>query len=112
MYDQDLMGKSLVFAKLIEEYGNLEREDEDKDGLPDKKGRKKEGEGNEGTANYAVAKKGAVLMQTEERNVGAVTWDVYKRYLRFGGGLVWAPVVVGLLALTQGTQGTLPKSSQ
>ena len=46
-----------------------------------------------------------VLMQLEERNVGAVSWAVYKKYLRFAGGLVWAPVVFGLLILTQANQG-------
>jgi ATP-binding cassette subfamily C (CFTR/MRP) protein 1 len=46
-----------------------------------------------------------VLMQLEERNVGAVSWEVYKKYLRFAGGLVWAPVVLALLIVTQGNQG-------
>jgi ATP-binding cassette subfamily C (CFTR/MRP) protein 1 len=46
-----------------------------------------------------------VLMQLEERNVGAVSWDVYKKYLRFSGGLIWAPVILFLLILTQGNQG-------
>ena len=46
-----------------------------------------------------------VLMQLEERNVGAVSWEVYKKYLRFAGGLVWAPVIVVLLILTEGNQG-------
>ena len=46
-----------------------------------------------------------VLMQLEERNVGAVSWDVYKKYLRCAGGLVWAPVILILLTLTQANQG-------
>ena len=46
-----------------------------------------------------------VLMQLEERNVGAVSWEVYKKYLRFAGGIVWAPVILALLILTQANQG-------
>ena len=46
-----------------------------------------------------------VLMQLEERNVGAVSWDIYKKYLRYAGGLVWAPVIFILLVLVQGSQG-------
>jgi ATP-binding cassette subfamily C (CFTR/MRP) protein 1 len=46
-----------------------------------------------------------VPMQLEERNVGAVSWDVYKKYLCFAGGLVWAPVILALLTLTQANQG-------
>lgn len=47
----------------------------------------------------------AALMQAEERNTGAVTWDVYKKYLRFCGGLVWAPIIVCFLLLNETSQG-------
>ena len=46
-----------------------------------------------------------VLMQLEERSVGAVSWAVYKKYLRFAGGVVWAPLVLALLILAQANQG-------
>jgi ATP-binding cassette subfamily C (CFTR/MRP) protein 1 len=46
-----------------------------------------------------------VLMELEERNVGAVPWDVYKKYLRFSGGLIWAPVILVLLIFSQANQG-------
>ena len=45
------------------------------------------------------------LMQTEERNTGAVKWTVYQKYLGFAGGVIWAPIIVLLLTLTQGAQG-------
>lgn len=101
------MEKSTVFAKLIEEHGSVEREEEDEVEHPDKKRQMTKGEEHESAGHDGLAKKGAALMQTEERNIGAVTWDVYKGYLRFAGGLIWAPIVIGLLALTQGAQGTL-----
>jgi hypothetical protein len=95
------MKDSVVFARLMEEHGSKEQEEAE----PTE--RKKRKKGGEDGAGAGTAKKNADLMQVEERNIGAVTWDVYKRYLRYGGGLVWAPIIVCLLTLTQGAQGTL-----
>lgn len=97
------MRDSVVFARLMEEHGNTEQEEVDGD-APEKRKRKKDGEATE--SGEGTTKKGADLMQIEERNIGAVTWDVYRRYLRFGGGVVWAPIIIALLTLTQGAQGT------
>ena len=55
--------------------------------------------------NYKPNSAEDVLMQLEERNVGAVSWDIYRKYLRYAGGLVWAPVALALLILSQGNQG-------
>ena len=46
-----------------------------------------------------------ILMQLEERNVGAVSWSVYKKYLHFAGGLFWVPVILALLILAEANQG-------
>ncbi|KXN89182.1 Multidrug resistance-associated protein 1 [Leucoagaricus sp. SymC.cos] len=98
---EDLMQDSVVFARLMEEHGSREQEEaEEEAGKKERKEKDGKGEG----PGDGVAKKGGELMQTEERNVGAVTWDVYARYLRFAGGIIWAPIVIALLALTQGTQ--------
>ncbi|KAF5354262.1 hypothetical protein D9756_007067 [Leucocoprinus leucothites] len=97
---EDLIKDSVVFARLMEEHGSKEQEEDVDDS--DKKKPKKDGKDEGGSGGNA--KKGADLMQVEERNVGAVTWDVYKRYLNFSGGIVWAPIAISLLFLTQGTQ--------
>jgi ATP-binding cassette subfamily C (CFTR/MRP) protein 1 len=47
------------------------------------------------------SKKGAALMQAEERAVKAVDWSVYGAYLRAAGGLWVFPLILGLLILTQ-----------
>jgi hypothetical protein len=52
-------------------------------------------------------KSGDDLMQVEERNTGAVTWITYSKYLRFAGGLWWAPIIILLLSLSEGAQGDL-----
>lgn len=96
---KDLMSHSVVFARLIEEYGN-----------PDSR---KQGAGATTTANgnQKEAQKGGdspvsdALMQAEERNTGAVTWDVWKKYLQSAGGYFWVPIILGLLLLSQANNG-------
>lgn len=51
-----------------------------------------------------TAKSKVALMQEEERAVKAVSWGVYAAYLRAGGGIVVAPFVILMLALSQGAQ--------
>jgi ATP-binding cassette, subfamily C (CFTR/MRP), member 1 len=95
------MNNSIVFSRLMEEYGNLEQEKQTEGS------KKSEGDaiGNADEHNDKMA--GAGLMQVEERNMGAVTWGIYSQYLRFAGGLIWAPVIFLLLVLSQGAQGDL-----
>ena len=97
---QSLKSDGLVFSRLMDEFGNAEsREDNREDRIA--------GLAKDGTEplQYKPDSAEDALMQLEERNVGAVSWDVYKKYLRFAGGLVWAPVVLVLLILTQANQG-------
>lgn len=47
------------------------------------------------------AKRGAQLMQAEERNIGAVNFEVYKQYFRSGNGVVLLPTMVLALILMQ-----------
>src|SRR5882757_7245957 len=96
------MSDGLAFSRLMDEYGNAEssaRKDIRKDDIA---GLAKNG--NE-PLQYKPDSAEDVLMQLEERNVGAVSWEVYKKYLRLAGGLAWVPVVLVLLILTQGNQG-------
>ena len=100
------MGNSVVFSHLMEEYGNLEAEDDNHPSRSHTKRKvKKDAEADASTEEGGPKKDNAALMQREERNTGAVTWTVYKKYLGFAGGMIWAPVIVLLLTLTQGAQG-------
>ena len=47
------------------------------------------------------AKRGAQLMQAEERNIGAVNLEVYKQYFRSGNGAVLLPTMILALVLMQ-----------
>ncbi|KAJ7270615.1 multidrug resistance-associated ABC transporter [Mycena haematopus] len=95
---ETLMKEGVVFSKLMEEYGNLDEEDH---------ASKAKGEKAVVVADQDEldAKKGqAALMQAEERNVGAVTFETYGKYLKFAGGLIWAPIILLLLVLAQSAQ--------
>lgn len=48
------------------------------------------------------AKKGAVLMQQEERAVKSVSWGVYGAYIRASGTILNGPLVIFLLIVSQG----------
>ncbi|KZV74003.1 ABC transporter [Peniophora sp. CONT] len=48
-----------------------------------------------------AAVKGEALMQKEERNTGAVAWDIYKAYFKAGNGIITVPILVATLVLTQ-----------
>ncbi|KAF5370913.1 hypothetical protein D9615_009789 [Tricholomella constricta] len=97
-YD-DLMKDSAIFSSLMEEYGGIEVQ----------KGGQLGGQGKAPAtlvdSNQNASKEAeAALMQTEERNTGAVSWDVYKKYLRFAGGIFWAPIILVLLVVNEGSQ--------
>lgn len=98
-YFQHLMKDSIVFSHLMDEYGNLEHEKQTAGS--------KEIEGHALARQNKLGDKGvsAALMQTEERNTGAVTWEIYSKYLGFAGGLLWVPAIIMLLVFVQATQG-------
>ncbi|KDR79232.1 hypothetical protein GALMADRAFT_243140 [Galerina marginata CBS 339.88] len=89
----DLMAHNKVFCRLIEEYGNPETRKNPKV-VTDLSLRT-------GGANTSDKDVDAALMEAEERNTGAVSWIVYKKYLLSAGGLFWAPVILLLLLLGQ-----------
>jgi ATP-binding cassette subfamily C (CFTR/MRP) protein 1 len=96
------MKGSTVFSKLMDEYGSLESE-RSRDG---RVGQQNKGRATADDPDEIERKKfEAALMQAEERNTGAVTWDVYKKYLGFAGGVVWAPVILLLLTLYEAASG-------
>ena len=92
-----------TFARLMEEYGSLEKEEEaDAAAAPNKK---KEAEAKAEAADAPLVKTTQGLMQQEERLTGAVSWSVYTRYFRYAGGLFIFPLVVLWMVLAQGSQG-------
>lgn len=97
------MGDSVLFSRVMEEYGTQEKEKEEK--VEDTKVAEK--------ATDAAIDKGAKkgLMQEEERLTGSVSANVYARYLRSAGGLYHLPLILALLAGYQGSSGKCYSSS-
>ncbi|KAF4607269.1 hypothetical protein EYR38_001330 [Pleurotus pulmonarius] len=95
--DKALMKESVSFGRLIEEFGTMEDEEAESPerDVPELMIREQKGTPVDKNRNTTA------LMQTEERNTGAVTWETYAKYLRFGGGIFWAPWIITLLALNQ-----------
>ena len=101
------MSQSGEFFKFITEFGSSKEEDEkqpekeenviDVPSKTDIEGEKKKME----KMKKAVA--GDALMQTEERNTGAISWEVYKNYLIAGKGHIILPLLFLSLVLLQGT---------
>ncbi|OBZ77828.1 Oligomycin resistance ATP-dependent permease YOR1 [Grifola frondosa] len=93
----DLMANSVLFSRVMEEHGSKEQQGK---------------EANKGEAETVPEKlvdagpkaEQVKLMQTEERVTGSVSYAVYTKYLRFAGGILWAPFIVLLLVLSQGAQ--------
>ncbi|PPQ81309.1 hypothetical protein CVT26_015196, partial [Gymnopilus dilepis] len=71
----ELISRNEVFCRLIEEYGNTDSQKTNQPTFTDSAARP--GGGKESGSDDVDA----ALMQTEERNTGAVSWDVYKKYL-------------------------------
>jgi len=93
------MSDNAVFSHLIEEHGNTRTKNQNV--LTGKEITSLEG------WKAATDPVQDVLMQEEERNTGAVGWDIYKKYLKNAGGILWAPVIGALLLMVEGNNGGL-----
>lgn len=93
------------FSRLIEEFGVAEKESrqasKDSEGLTDKDDKAATKEESVDSPKKARAQ----LMQDEERNKGAVPLSTYAKYVKYAGGVFWAPVIILLLALSEGASG-------
>jgi len=105
----ELMSKDGAFSAFINEFGSAEEEEEkeveeEEDAIQDSL-EAKEGKAAAERAKMEKMKKavaGAALMQQEERNTGAIAWDVYKDYMKAGHGEIVVPLLLMSLALMQG----------
>ncbi|KAF9019789.1 multidrug resistance-associated ABC transporter [Hymenopellis radicata] len=89
----DLMGNSVIFSRIMEEHGSLEREE--------KAETDESAKAVSADVKIDSLEKKGTLMQEEERVTGSVAWSTYRDYMRFAGGLVWFPIFVTLLTLNQ-----------
>ncbi|CAI2164333.1 9655_t:CDS:10 [Funneliformis geosporum] len=93
---EELMRDGKAFAKLIEEYGEAEAEEEIDVESADEKVVKKE-------MSTGVVAPVKALMTTEERSTGSVDNTVYFAYVRAAGGYLLLPLLFFLLVMMQVT---------
>ncbi|KAI4143311.1 MAG: hypothetical protein L6R39_004621 [Caloplaca ligustica] len=91
----NLMSHNEDFQKMMASTAQEEKEEEDtdEDEIEDEK---------KDAKKRKVNKRGAALMQQEERAVRSVSWRVYDAYIRASGSILNGPFVVFLLILSQG----------
>ena len=94
----ELMDGDGAFSRYVKEFGSKREEEKDVDKIEGEKAKK----GEDGPDTVTVKfEKGRTIMQVEERNIGAVTWEIYKTYLSAGNGYVLAPALLLSLLLMQ-----------
>lgn len=91
----ELIANGGAFAKFVQEFGNNEHEKKGEMSLDDSS--TTEGDGKRQKTDAP----GAALMQTEERNTGAVSGAVYAAYFRAGRGRVVIPLLLISLVVMQ-----------
>ena len=93
-----------MLFRSVKEFGSKQEEERDTDLIEEEK--KGDGQKSPGVAAAPreVFEEGRTMMQEEERNIGAVTWRVYKTYLSAGNGYILVPVLLFWLSLVQGTR--------
>lgn len=97
----NLMAANGDFARFVNEFGSKESELEKEEEAVEAD---VEGTDNEKAEKRKKRTQGAAMMQTEERNTGAVSNDVYMTYIRAGKGFIIIPLLVLSVALLQGAQ--------
>ena len=91
---EELMRNNGPFSKLVKEFGASQENENEEEAEERKEDKSKAVE---------KAEAGQPMMQAEERNTGAVTWDVYKAYVTAARGEIVVPMLVLSLLLMQGT---------
>lgn len=89
----EVMGNDGEFSKFVREFGS---EEEEKEVVDTGKAAGREGK------DEKEAAAGPSLMQTEERNTGAISWKVYKMYSEAGNGKAVYPFLLLSLIFIQG----------
>lgn len=90
----ELMSSGKEFSKFLNEFGSKDDE-----------GEKEKEEVSDANREEETGRKpgsGKALMQTEERNTGAISWEVYKQYSKAGHGFIIIPLLILSMVLIQG----------
>jgi ATP-binding cassette, subfamily C (CFTR/MRP), member 1 len=99
---EELINAGKEFAKLIEEYGEGDEEEKEKD-IDAKSIEKKEIEKKKSKESKIAGEPSKALMITEERSTGSVDSKIYFAYLKAAGGFILLPLLFFFLVMMQAT---------
>jgi hypothetical protein len=94
---EEMMANRGEFSRTFDEFVTKGQEDSEGEKAVDLE----DADADENAKKRQVARRGAALMQAEERNIGAVNLQVYKRYFRSGNGVVLLPTMFVTVVLMQ-----------
>ena len=94
---EEVMANGGLFSRTFDEFVTKDKDESEGERAIDLE----DADADDNDKKRRVAKRGAQLMQAEERNVGAVNLQVYKRYFQSGNGLVLLPAMFVSIVLMQ-----------
>jgi hypothetical protein len=93
----EMMASRGDFSRTFEEFVTKDQNESEGEGAVDLE----DADADENDKKRRAAKRGAQLMQAEERNIGAVNLQVYKRYFQSGNGSVLLPAMFVTIVIMQ-----------
>ena len=94
---EEMMANRGEFSRTFDEFVTKGKEDSEGEKEMDLE----DPDADENAKKRRVARRGAALMQAEERNTGAVNLEVYKRYFQSGNGVMLLPAMFVTIVLMQ-----------
>jgi hypothetical protein len=94
---EEMMAHRGEFSRTFDEFVTKGQEDSEGEKAVDLE----DADADENAKKRRVARRGAAIMQAEERNTGAVNLQVYKRYFQSGNGVVLLPTMFVTVVLMQ-----------
>lgn len=89
----ELINSGKEFSRFLNEFISKDNEETEKQATRVKSENSKEKTRKKST--------GKGLMQIEERNTGAISWEVYKEYMKAGHGIIIVPMLILSMILIQ-----------
>ena len=94
---EEMMTNRGEFSRTFDEFVTKDQEDSEGEKLMDIE----DADVDENAEKRQAARRGAAIMQAEERNIGAMNLQVYKRFFQSGDGVVLLPSMFVTLVLMQ-----------
>jgi hypothetical protein len=94
---EEMMANRGEFSRTFDEFVTKDQEDSEGEKAVDLE----DADVDENAEKRGAARRGAAIMQAEERNVGAMNLQVYKRFFQSGNGVVLMPAMFVTIVLMQ-----------